>query len=100
VATGTIQVKPDRWEEFVEQMRRATPLLEGCGAKNVRWLAGLVAGRQTGTVVVTDEFDDFGAWGAYLDKVLADPQMQELMSTGDDSPMSGFQTRLFVDVPL
>jgi hypothetical protein len=32
--------------------------------------------------------------------VLADPQIREMMSTGDASPMTGFQSSLFVDVPL
>jgi hypothetical protein len=100
VATATIQVKPDRWEEAVEQMRRATGFLEGHGAKNIRWLAGLVAGQQTGTIVISEEFDDFAAWGAFEDSVLADPQIGEMMSTGEASPISGFQTSLFVDVPL
>jgi hypothetical protein len=88
------------FEEFVEQIRRATGMLEGYGAKNIRWLAGLVAGQQTGTIVVSKEFDDFAAFGAFEDKVLADPQIRELLSTGADSPMSGFQTSLFVDVTL
>jgi hypothetical protein len=100
IATATIQVKPDRWEEFVEQIRKANGMLEGYGAMNIRWLAGLVAGQQTGTIVISEEFDDFAAWGAFQDKVLADPQIVQMMSTGDTSPMSGFQTSLFVDVPL
>jgi hypothetical protein len=100
VATATIQVKPDRWEEFVEVMRRATGFLEGHGAKNVRWLAGLVAGQQTGTVLVTVEAEDFAAWGAREDKILADPEIRKLMSGGDASPMSGWHSSLWVDVPL
>jgi hypothetical protein len=63
VSTGIVQVKPDRWEEFVEQIRKAKGILEGHGAKNFRLLVGLVAGQQTGAVVVTEEFDDFAAYG-------------------------------------
>jgi hypothetical protein len=74
--------------------------VEKHGGKNVRLLAGLVAGQQTGSLAFTFEADDFGGYGAYLDKALADPQIGELMSTGDASPMAGFQTTLWVDVPL
>jgi hypothetical protein len=100
VATTIIQVKPDRWEEGVELTRKAKSITEGHGGKNFRMLAGHVAGQQTGTVVVTVEVDNFVAYGALEDKILADPQRVAMMSGGEGSPIAGFQTSLFVDVPL
>jgi hypothetical protein len=47
----------------------ASGMLEGYGAKHIWWLAGLVAGQQTGTIVISEEFDDFAAWGAFQDTV-------------------------------
>jgi hypothetical protein len=100
VATTIIRVKPDRWEEFLDMTRKSKAIVEGIGGKNFRVLAGLVAGQQTGTVVVTVECDDFAAYGALEDKVLADAEMRAMMSGGADAFHSGFQTSLFVDVPL
>ena len=47
-----VQVKPDRFQDWLDVMRKATPIMEKAGAKNARILVGLVAGEQTGTVVV------------------------------------------------
>jgi hypothetical protein len=61
-------------------------------------LVGLMGGQWTGTVVTTFEFDDLAAQGSYNDKILADSQIVKLMTSGADSPQSGFQSSLFVDV--
>jgi hypothetical protein len=100
VQTVIMQVKPDRWEDFLTDTRKAKPILEGYGAQNYRVLVALMGGQWTGTVVITFEFDDFAAQGAYNDKILADPEITRLMTPGPDSRHSGFQSSLFVDVPL
>ena len=100
VSTTIVQVKPDRFEEWRDQIRKVKPILEGCGGKNMRVLVGLVAGQQTGTIVVTLEADDFAAAGAVQDKAIANPEVRGMMTVGDASPMSGFQTSQFIDVPL
>jgi hypothetical protein len=100
ISTSIVQVKPDRFEEWLDQIRRAKPILEGYGAKNVRVLVGLVAGQQTGTIVVALEADDFAAAGAVQDKAIANPEVREMMRVGDASPISGYQTSQFLDVPL
>jgi hypothetical protein len=46
------------------------------------------------------EVDDFAAAGAVQDKAIANPEIREMLSVGDASPMSGFQTSQFIDVPL
>jgi hypothetical protein len=100
VSTTIVQVKPDRFEEWLDVMRKAKPILEGYGARNVRVLVGLVAGQATGTIVTTLEVDDFAAAGAVQDKAIANPEVREMLSVGDASPMSGFQTSQFIDIPL
>jgi hypothetical protein len=100
VTSAIITVKPDRFEEYLEVARRAKAIVEKAGGKNVRLLAGLVAGQATGTLVFIDEADNFAAAGAVMDKTLADPEIQKMLSTGTDSPMANFQTSMFVDVPL
>jgi hypothetical protein len=102
VLASTVTVKPDRFEEFLELNRKSKPLLEKAGAKNFRVLAGLVAGEATGSFVVTFEADDFAAWGSMMGNFLGDPEGQAFMSslsTGA-SPIPGYQSAIWVDVPL
>jgi hypothetical protein len=100
VTVATVTVKPDQFEEFVENARKGKAINEKHGAKNVRLLAGLVAGEATGSFAYILEADDFAAFGAVLDKILADPEMRPIMSTGSTSPTASYQTTLWVDVPL
>jgi hypothetical protein len=100
VTVATTTVKPDRYAEYVEQMRTMKAINEKNGAKNVRVLAGLVAGAATGTFVWISEADDFAAAGAVIDKTLADPEVQKMMSTGTASPVANYQTTMWVDLPL
>jgi hypothetical protein len=100
VTTTIIQVKPDRFQEYLDVVRKTKSVVEQAGGKNVRLLAGLVAGQATGSIVFISEADDFAAAGAVVDKAIADPEIQKVLALGDASPMAGFQTSLFIDVPL
>jgi hypothetical protein len=100
VTTTILQVKPDRFEEWLDMTRKIKPMMEKAGAKNIRVLAGLVAGQQTGTVVFTSEADDFAGAGSMLDQAFADPEIQKALTLGDASPIAGWQTSQFIDVPL
>jgi hypothetical protein len=101
VQVTTLTVKPDRYQEYVDQVaRKAKAIIEKSGGKNVRLLAGLVAGEATGTMAFTVEADDFSSYGAIWDRLLADPELVALMSTGSASPTAAYQTSLWVDVPL
>jgi hypothetical protein len=101
VFVTTLTVKPDRFDEYLEEnARRAKAIIEKCGGKNVRLLAALVAGEATGTLAFIAEADDFAATGAVLDKFLADPEAVALTLRGDASPVAGYQSAMWVDVPL
>jgi hypothetical protein len=100
VTSAIITVKLDRFEESLDVARKDKAIVEKAGGKNLRPLAGLVAGQATGTLVFIDEADDFAAAGVVMDKTLADREIQKMPSTGTDSPMANFQTSMFVDVPL
>jgi hypothetical protein len=100
VGTTIVQVKPDRFQEWLDQVRKAKVVMEQAGAKNVRVLVGLVAGQATGTIVVTSETDDFAGAGTVMDKAIANPEMQQILMIGDASPMAGFQTSYFLEGPL
>jgi hypothetical protein len=103
VFTSTFTVKPDRFEDWLELSRKSNPVWEKAGGKNIRVLAGLVAGQATGSMVYIVEADDFAAYGSVLDKFMADPDGQAVLASlgTSDSPIQpGYQTTLWVDVPL
>ena len=101
VTVATITLKPDRYEEYVEKVARpAKAISEKAGAKNVRLLAGLVAGEATGSLAFISEADDYAAAGALMQKTMADPEIRAMMSTGTASPLASFQVTQWVDVPL
>jgi hypothetical protein len=102
VSVATLNVKPDRYEDFLETTRKAKTVLEKCGARNVRLMAALTAGEASGSLAMSWEADDFGSQGAVLDKFVADPEGLELfMATNTTAgPTAGFQSSIWVDVPL
>ena len=102
VQVTTATVKPDRFEDYLDQMRKAKALVEKHGGKNVRLLAALVAGEATGSMAIIAEIDDWTAYGAGVETLYADPEVQALMATANTtaSPTVANQTTLWVDVPL
>ena len=103
VGVTTLQVKPDRMEHYIEQVaRKAKPLMEKYGGKNVRLLTAVVAGEATGTVAYIVEGDDFAAAGAVTDKLMTEPEGMALMSSASagDGPIASYQTTFWVDIPL
>jgi hypothetical protein len=101
VVTTIIEVKPDRFQDYIEKMARPSKaLVEKYGGKNVRLLAGLVAGEATGTLVIINEADDFAAAGAVMDKNLSDPDTQKRMALGGDNPIASCQISQWIEIPL
>ena len=102
VTVYTFTVKPDGYEAWLAVARKSKPLWERLGAKNIRFLAGLVAGGQTGSMAFSFEADDFSAYGAVVDRFLADPEGLALMGSLNTSasPIGPYQNTLWVDVPL
>jgi len=100
VTTGT--VKPDRFEDFLEVMRKGKAITEKCGGRNVRLLSAVVAGEATGGMALISEADDFAALGAVTDKFMADPEGVALMSSMNttDGSVTGGKSTIWVEVPL
>jgi hypothetical protein len=102
VSVSTLTVKPDRYEDFLADARKIKAIVEKCGAKNVRLIAGLVAGQATGSLAFIAEADDWTAYGAAMDKLYSDPEAQPILASGNSSagPATAGQTTVWVDVPL
>jgi hypothetical protein len=99
---ATLTLKPDAYQAFLDQHRKAKAVLERCGARNVRLMGTILAGEATGTLAVSFEADDYASIGAVTDKLLADPDgMALLMSTNSASgPIAAFQSSIWSDIEV
>lgn len=102
LSVTALQVKPDKWEEFLDQQRRAKAVLERCGATNYRLIVAMTAGEASGTLVGSWEAPDHAAAGAVLDKFLADPEGLALMGESgmSDGATAGWNSSLWTEVEL
>jgi len=102
VTVSTYTVKPDRYDDFLADARKAKALLEKHGAKNVRVMAALVAGEATGSMASIVEADDWAASGAFNDRFQADPEGQAFLASlsSGASPIGAANVSIWVDVPL
>jgi hypothetical protein len=95
-----LQVKPGRYEDYLAVSARADEMLEKAGAKNIRLIVGLAAGEASGSMVSTWEADDFTSHGKVTDAFFANGGAEFLGELGGaDSPILGWQTSTYVDVP-
>ena len=95
-------VKPDRFDDFVADVRQSKGLIEKHGGKNVRLVAALVGGEQTGALALICETEDFAALGSFFDSYLLDPAALEMTSSVNTAAgsVTGYQSTLWVDVAL
>jgi hypothetical protein len=100
MSVNIVQVKPGRYDDYLAMTARADEMLEKAGAKNTRLIVGLAAGEASGSMVSTWEADDFTSYGKVTDAFFANGGA-ELMGDlgGADSPILGWQSSTYVDVP-
>src|SRR5690349_14608889 len=95
-----LQVKPGRYDDYLAVTARADKMLEKAGAKNIRLIVGLTAGEASGSMVPTWEADDFTSHGKVTDAFFANGGAELLAELGGaDSPILGWQSSTYVDVP-
>jgi hypothetical protein len=103
VSVGAVTIKPDRFQDYLDQVARPSKaLIEKHGGKNVRLLAGLVAGEATGSLSFVFEVDDWAAYGDFGQGFFGDPEgvAQVASPNSSASPVAGYQSSVWVDVPL
>jgi len=81
VNVSTITVADGRWEQFLEDSKKAHVIMEKYGAKNVRILAEVAGSTPSGTVHSTFEADNLAALGKILDSVYSDPDILAMMQS-------------------
>ena len=96
------QAKPGRRHDAIAIGVEASKLLERHGASANRLLVAQMAGEVTGTHVFTTEFEDGEAWGECNDSLLADAELEALMTRveRDDSPVTLLSMSTAVEIPL
>lgn len=101
LSVTTLTIRPDRYEDFLENTKKSKSILEKCGAKNVRLIVSM-SGQISGSFVLTHEADDHAASGAILDRFLADSDgLALLMESGTEGgPTASWQTSSWVEIPL
>jgi hypothetical protein len=100
MSVTVMTIKPGRYADFLAGTKEADALLEKCGAKNLRLIAGLAAGEASGTIVATWEADDFEAFGKVSQAFFTSGGTELLEGTGaEDSPIAHWQNSMYVDIP-
>lgn len=91
-----------RRDEFMALALEGMKLFERHGAHHVRLLEGLTAGEQHGIYVLTNEFPTAEAYGAFVDELYRDVEMEAYLRriTGADTPMTIEGRSLAVEIPL
>jgi len=102
VQSTVTQAKPGRRHDAIAVGVEASKLLERHGAGDNRLLMAQMAGEQTGTNVFTTEFENGEAWGEFNDSLLADAELEALMTRveRDDSPVALVSMSIGNEIPL
>jgi hypothetical protein len=99
VAFTAIHPKPDaKWEDLQKHIKKGSDLARKHGAENVTALVTMAAGPTTGTVSVLSSSADWTSYGKLQDAMMADPEMQALMSDAK-SPVARWDTYISQTIP-
>jgi len=100
VSITVIHPKPGAsWEDTSKQLKKANEVVKRHGAENVTVMVGLAAGPNTGDVTVLATSADWTAYGKTQDAMMADPEMQALMSD-PNSPVASWDTYVSQTIDL
>jgi hypothetical protein len=100
--TTVTQAKAGRRHDAIAIGLEAAKLLERHGADDNRLLVAQMAGEVPGTQVFTTEFESGEAWGTFNDSLLADAELEALMTRveGEDSPVTVLSMSIGNEIPL
>jgi len=71
-----LRPRPGRYDDAIGLIAEGAKLADRHGAHNIRLTQAATAGPSTGLLVLTCEFKNLAAYGAYLDETMADPEAQ------------------------
>ena len=76
VRSWTLRPRPGRYDDAVGLIAEGAKLGERHGARSVRLTQAATAGPSTGVLVLTCEFENLAAYGAYLEDTMTDVEAQ------------------------
>jgi hypothetical protein len=101
ISSYIAQVKPGRFQDALDLLRRAAKPLESHGAHEVRVLRSST-GETYGGLVMSMEFDSNESYGTWYDKVMADDEVVGMMAMADsaDSPYINQMVSIGQEIPI
>jgi len=101
ISSYVAQVKPGRFQDALELLRRAAKPLESLGAHEVRVLRS-ATGETYGGLVMSLEFENNEAYGTWYDRVMADDEIVGLLARADstDAPYVSQMVSLGQEIPI
>src|SRR4249919_2308559 len=99
VSLTAIRPKPGAsWEDIQKSLKEGNDLVRKHGGENVTAMVTMAAGPATGTVTLLYTAADWGSYGKLQDALMADPELQALM-TDPNSPTAGWDTYVSQTIP-
>jgi hypothetical protein len=101
ISSYVAQVKPGRFQDASELLRRAAKPLESRGAHDVRVLRSNT-GETYGGLVMSMEFENNEAYGTWYDKVMADDEIVAMIGQAEsaDSPYLNQMVSIGQEIPI
>lgn len=102
LSSSLARCRAGRRDDFMALALEGMKLFERHGAHHVRLLEGLTVGEQHGMFVLTNEFTTAEEYGAFVDELYRDAEMDAYMRriTGDETPMMIEGRSLALEIPV
>ena len=102
ISTTVSRVKPGRRQQAVAMAAETRKVFESHGAKECRLLFAGTAGETTGTHVLSTEFDNGEAYGAFVDQLRRGEEFQAIRDRLDraDGPTEMVSRSVGTEIPL
>jgi hypothetical protein len=94
----TLTVPGSAWNETMEDLKKASPILEKAGAQDVRILSPIVGGGPTGTLHQVWETGDVATLGKVLDSVYTNDEILGMMMRAGELGVT-WQNSILADMP-
>jgi hypothetical protein len=102
IRSWNLRPRPGRYDDAIGLITEGVKLADRHGAQDVRLTQAATAGPNTGLLVLTCEFDNVTAYGAYLDDTLADAEAQSYNHRvrEAEAPFTYESTAVLVEIDL
>jgi len=102
VRSWNLRPRPGRYDDAVGLLSEGVKLAERHGARDIRLTQARTAGETTGLLVLTCEFENLAAHGAYGDETMSDPEYQSFIhrTREAEAPFTYESTAVLTEIDL